>query len=432
MTVPGRFVLQHIAERVLNTPLMITETKLETILSFLGPRIGLEVPALPAGYEAVTDFSVSQRFREESDDGIGLIPIHGTLVHRASGFDGWSGITSYEWIRSIFDEAMADRSIQTVLLDIDSSGGEVAGVFDLVDHIYQSRGTKAIYAVANESALSAAYAIASAADRVFLPRTGLAGSVGVRMVHVDQSGWDEKLGVKYTVIFAGDRKNDFSPHEPLSDAALQVARRIVGETYDLFVRTVARNRNLSEADVRRTEAAIFHGEHAVSAGLADGVKNFGEVIETISGGGNDMKLFSKKDKPRIEEPEIEEREGLSVGPMEEPEAGAPDLDRVRNDGMEAGLAAGLAQGRKETLARVVAICDLCEASDPHFPVAALRSLILEEDASVEEIRERIMRAAAERSDATEIFSTVSAMSTGAGNPLIADARRRAGSAGKGA
>ena len=140
---------------------------------------------------------------------------------------------------------MADEDVSQIILNIDSPGGEVAGAFDLADLIYQARGTKPILAIANESALSAAYLIASAADKVYLTRTASVGSVGVMALHVDQSKAEEKIGLKYTAIYAGARKNDFSPHCPLSDEAFAAATEKVNATYDLFVKTVARNRGIS-------------------------------------------------------------------------------------------------------------------------------------------------------------------------------------------
>ena len=93
-------------------------------------------------------------------------------------------------------------------------------------------------------AYSAAYAIASAAERVYLPRTGGMGSIGVIAIHVDQSAYDEKKGLKYTAIYAGARKNDFSSHKPLTDKAMEVVQAEVDEVYDLFAETVARNRGI--------------------------------------------------------------------------------------------------------------------------------------------------------------------------------------------
>ena len=125
---------------------------------------------------------------------------------------------------------MADPSVRGVVLDVDSSGGEVGGLCDLVEQI---RGIKAasgkpLWAVANESALSAAYAVASAADRVYVTRTGEVGSIGVVAVHIDESGADAKAGLAWTFVFAGDRKIDGNAHEPLSERARATIRAAAG------------------------------------------------------------------------------------------------------------------------------------------------------------------------------------------------------------
>jgi len=110
--------------------------------------------------------------------------------------------------------------VWAILLDIDSPGGESGGVFDPADRIRTGSQVKPIWAVANDMAFSAAYALASAANRVFVSRTGGVGSIGVIALHADQSGKGAQEGVRYTTVFAGARKNDLNPHAPLSDEAV--------------------------------------------------------------------------------------------------------------------------------------------------------------------------------------------------------------------
>ena len=185
----------------------------------------------------------------------------------------WSGCSSYEQIRSQVAEAVDDASVRAILLDVDSPGGETAGCFDLADYIYSVRGIKPIYAVANDVALSGAYAIASSASRVFLSRTGAFGSIGVYALHVDQSGLDKELGAKYTYVFAGERKVDGNPHQPLSDRARTDIQDEVDRQYDIFTRTVARNRGASAGDIVATQAAVVWAENALPL-LADGALVF--------------------------------------------------------------------------------------------------------------------------------------------------------------
>ncbi len=100
-----------------------------------------------------------------------IIPIHGILTKKPGAFDDILGMTSYEKIREEIEKALMDEEVETILLDIDSPGGEVNGIFDLADFIYSARGKKRIIAIANDDAYSAAYAIASSAEKIFLTRT---------------------------------------------------------------------------------------------------------------------------------------------------------------------------------------------------------------------------------------------------------------------
>ena len=135
------------------------------------------------------------------------LPVLNMLSYRGDGYYSYYYGTTYDRIRRSYRQAIADQSVEAIVLDIASSGGTVEGCFDLVDDIYKSRGMKPVYAILNETGLSGAYAIASAADKIYIPRTGLAGSVGVRMVHIEESAWESENGLKYTEIYEGDRKN---------------------------------------------------------------------------------------------------------------------------------------------------------------------------------------------------------------------------------
>ncbi len=200
------------------------------------------------------------------------------MTKKTEAFDHILDMTSYENIHEEIESALGDKSIETILLDIDSPGGEVNGVFDLADFIYESRTKKRIIAIANDDAYSAAYAIASSAEKVFVSRTSGVGSIGVIASHIDQSRFDEKQGIKYTTIFAGSRKNDLNPHEPMTSESLGSLQKEVDRLYEMFVQLIARNRGLSIEKIRSTEAGLYFGEKAIEIGLADGVTTFFEFI----------------------------------------------------------------------------------------------------------------------------------------------------------
>jgi capsid assembly protease len=273
-------LLPHLATRLFGVPLAIHRPKLDVILSVLGQRVGLTELTGPTGFTPPARAAPSQTPK------VAVIPIHGTLVRRTVGLEAESGLTSYASLAAQLDAALASPEVAAILLDIDSPGGESSGVFDLADRIRAATQVKPVWAVANDMAFSAAYALASAASKVFVSRTGGVGSIGVIAMHADQSVKDAQDGVRYTAVFAGDRKNDLNPHQPISDQAHAQLQAEVDRIYGLFVETVAQHRGLDPSAVRDTEAGLFFGQAAVGIGLADVIGTFddalAQLLETVS------------------------------------------------------------------------------------------------------------------------------------------------------
>ena len=261
--------MTYLASRLFGTPLLIHRPKLDVILSVVGQRIGMaDMPSMPT-----MDMAVYQRPpAATAPEGIAVIPIHGSLVKRSLGMEAASGLTSYGDIAAMLDAALADPQVSGILLDIDSPGGEASGSFELARRVREVAALKPVWAVANDAAYSAAYAIAASAQRLFVTETGGVGSIGVIALHVDQSVKDAKEGYHFTAITAGAHKNDYSPHEPLSDAAKTELQGEVDRLYSIFTEHVAAMRGLDMETVRATEAGLFFGSNAVAQGLADGVQ----------------------------------------------------------------------------------------------------------------------------------------------------------------
>lgn len=267
--------MTYLASRLLGTPLLIHRPKLDVILSVVGQRIGMaDVPVMPS-----MDMAVYQRSPAgTAPEGIAVIPIHGSLVKRSLGMEAASGLTSYGEIAAMLDAALADPQVSGILLDIDSPGGEASGSFELARHVREVAAQKPVWAVANDAAYSAAYAIAASAQRVFVTETGGVGSIGVIALHVDQSVKDAKDGYRFTAITAGTHKNDYSPHEPLSDAAKTELQGEVDRLYSIFTDHVAAMRGMDLDAVRATEAGLYFGTNAVAQGLADGVQTLDATL----------------------------------------------------------------------------------------------------------------------------------------------------------
>jgi len=279
--------LAHLAGRLYNTPLLIHPDKAEVIERVFAAKLGADLLVqAPADIERPSPEAAAYAAPRDADkpyivtEGqVAVIPVMGSLVQRAGGLDAMSGLTGYNRIERLFRQAQADRDVLAVLLELDSPGGEGAGLFDLADLLRNA--AKPVWAAVNEMAFSAGYAIAAATQRIGVTRTAGVGSVGVIALHMDQSERDAKDGRRYTAIYAGARKNDFSSHEPLSTDARQVLQASIDRMYALFVDHVAAARSMKPEAVRATEAGLFEGQLAVDVGLADVVQPFNDTLSEL-------------------------------------------------------------------------------------------------------------------------------------------------------
>lgn len=263
--------LPHLAARV-QQPMLVEPRRLEQVLSVLSDRVGLEAKVF-LGCDDDDPFAAP---KPRTEGGVRIIPIHGTLVSRALGINALSGLCSYEDLRSSLLAAERDSGVSAVVLDVDSPGGEVQGAFEAASLI--AALSKPVVASVNHNAMSAGYLLASGAKRVVVSHDGLCGSIGVVAAHVDRSAADAEAGRKYTFVYAGARKVDGNPHEPLSDDAREDLQRHVDRIYGNFVAVVAKRRGLDVSAVRSQEARVYAGSEAVSAGLADSLGGLEEAI----------------------------------------------------------------------------------------------------------------------------------------------------------
>ena len=213
---------------------------------------------------------------------IAIIPVMGCLT---SDEFGWWGMQTYGAIRRAFLAAIAADDVAAVALLVDSPGGTVSQCFDLADTIYEARGTKPIRAILSENAYSAAYALASAADHIYVPRTGGTGSVGVLKMHANIGKMLDQAGVEITLLHYGDRKVDGNPFQSLSKEARAGEDAEIDYYGNLFVDTVARNRGMTAAAVKATQAATYIGQAGVDIGFADSVAApdaaFADLLSTL-------------------------------------------------------------------------------------------------------------------------------------------------------
>lgn len=282
----------HLAQRVFNTPLLMHPQKLDAIIAGIGQRLlgapePLTAATIAAGADLAPEMFTTQRgARTERGwrlvEGVAVVNAMGALVHRTRLDADSTLLIGYNDLAADLEDAMAHPDVHAVLQVYDSPGGEVAGAFEYGQRVMDLRGRKPMVAIADGLAASAAYLGASAADELIVTSTGYAGSIGVVMRHVDLSRALANEGIQITHIFAGAHKVDGNPYEPLPAAVRVDLQADIEDLYQMFVQAVARHRGMHEQVVRDTRAAVFRGQAAIDAGLADRIGTTDALISELS------------------------------------------------------------------------------------------------------------------------------------------------------
>lgn len=202
-------------------------------------------------------------------DGIAVIPVYGSLLHRDAYSDSYA--TGYDFIRSRFQSAMADPDVSHIVFDVNSGGGHVAGNFELCEEIYAGRSIKPSLAIVDSAGYSGAYSIGSSASQMVAAPSAGVGSIGVLTMHVSVEEFLKKQGIDVSMIFAGAHKVDSYPFNDLSEAARARFQASVDKSYEKFVSLVARNRGMDAKAVRATEALCYDAEEALTLGMIDAI-----------------------------------------------------------------------------------------------------------------------------------------------------------------
>lgn len=218
--------------------------------------------------------------------GVAIIDITGPIFTRADFFSDVSGATTAEHLTQALDDALQDDAVDSIILRMDSPGGEVTGIHELANHIFASRDVKPIVAYVSGGACSAAYWLASATSWIFADKTALLGSIGVVATWTDDSAAREKMGVTdYEVISSQSPNKRLKPDSDEGRAALQAE---IDGLADIFISDVATFRATTPEQVVADfgGGGTFLAESAVSAGMADELSSLRDVVALLSEQGN--------------------------------------------------------------------------------------------------------------------------------------------------
>lgn len=222
---------------------------------------------------------------------VAVIQMQGIIEQRMGPMGYMFGGASTEWAEMAINQCLADKSVEAIVLDMDSPGGTSYGVEELSDVLYDASKKKRVYAIANSMACSAAHWIASSAPGKFcVTPGGDCGSVGVFVAHADYTGAMEQEGVKVTIIRTPKYKAEGNPYEPLSADTREHLQQMVDDTYARFVKAVARNRGVSQAKVRDThgEGRMVPADDALSAGMCDSVLTMSQLMNSLGSSWPDL------------------------------------------------------------------------------------------------------------------------------------------------
>src|SRR6185312_8063257 len=183
----------------------------------------------------------------------------------------YSGGTSAEQLGADITALARDPSVSAIVLDVDSPGGAATGVPELAAQIRAAAQDKKIIAMVNHLAASAAYWVASQASEVVCTPSGEVGSIGVYMVHLDESQMYANAGITPTITRAGKYKAEGHSLEPLGEDARAAMKAVIDDWYGKFTAAVATGRGTTVKDVRQNfgEGRCVSSAQALKAGMID-------------------------------------------------------------------------------------------------------------------------------------------------------------------
>lgn len=267
--------LFNIYNRMTSTPWLITADALQTIIS-----VAERTNESPAAVAARLGKELDNSYAAEQRGSTAIIPVNGPLFRHANLFTMISGATSYDMLARDFQAALDNPAITSILLNIDSPGGDVNGLSELAAMVYAARDQKKVVAYVGGTGASAAYWLASAASDIVISDTSMLGSIGTVFTLEKR---DAGQGVQRFDIVSSQ-----SPKKR-PDITTEAGRNQIQQWADdlsaVFVETVARNRGVSVDTVLSEfgQGDMLVGAKAISAGLADRIGSFEGVIAELNG-----------------------------------------------------------------------------------------------------------------------------------------------------
>lgn len=213
-------------------------------------------------------------------DGVAIINIRGSLVSGSAGWGLFYGIVGYDDLRAAEAWAVSNPAVVAIVRNVDSGGGAVMGVSDQAQFMSRVSKVKPTVTYAAGMMCSAALWTGVQSEYVIASDVSIVGSLGVLSIHAERSKMLEEMGVKVTVIRAGEKKALANAYEPLTDEAKKDLEVQAAELYDVFLPSVATARGVSTtvAEAKFGKGVTFVGKAAVAAGLVDKIGTLEDAV----------------------------------------------------------------------------------------------------------------------------------------------------------
>jgi protease IV len=209
---------------------------------------------------------------------------HTALVEVAGVIDA-KGNSSADNVTAALQGAFKDKKTQGVVLRINSPGGSPVQAGIIYDEIRRLRGLHPdipMYAVVEDICASGGYYIASAADRIYVDKASLIGSIGVLMDNFGFVDAMHKLGVERRVFASGDNKAFLDPFSPLEPRQVEHAKALLGEIHEQFIEVVRKGRGTRLKDSPELfSGLIWTGSKSIDLGLSDGFGSLDYVAREV-------------------------------------------------------------------------------------------------------------------------------------------------------
>ncbi|MFZ6861296.1 S49 family peptidase [Undibacterium sp. Ji67W] len=247
-------------------------------------------------------------FQTDSDNSA----LHTALVEIDGEIDTEGSGSAHDVIPAL-DRAFAESGSVAVILRINSPGGSPVQAGMINDEIVRLREQypeKKLYVVVDEICASGGYYIAAAADKIFVNKASVVGSIGVLMDGFGFTGLMNKFGVERRLMTAGENKGFMDPYSPMTEKQKAYSQAILNEIHQQFIEVVRKGRGNRLKETPETFSGLFWvGSKAVEMGLADGFGTVDSVARDVVKAEDIVDYTQKEDLPE----RVLKKFGASVG-----------------------------------------------------------------------------------------------------------------------